>query len=134
MEHLFQRASNNGNGNADQIGQYVVRTVNDQRELTDSIELTIETGHPIPPHGRGKSTKRNRMDSPMVTILLEMKAGESMLVPEKLVREVRNSLTTIRQHYKRMKQPIPQFTTRVAPQDRKGQKRLHQRPFRVWRG
>ena len=76
MEHLFQRASNNGNGNADQIGQYVVRTVNDKRELTDSI----------------------------------------------------------RQHYKRMKQPIPQFTTRVAPQDRKGQKRLHQRPFRVWRG
>jgi len=138
MEHLFQRASNNGNGNADQIGQYVVRTVDDNRVTEDSIELTIETGIPIPPHGRGKSTKRNRMDSPMISILMDMKKGESMLVPEKLVREVRASITIIRNHYKSLKKPIPQFTTRTTPES-KGKKFNRRdmetsRPFRVWRG
>jgi len=138
MEHLFQSASRNGNGKTNNMADYVVRTVDDTNKVADSVELTIERGIPIPPHGRGQSAQTSQMDRPMVAILMDMKKGESMLVPEKLVREVRASITIIRNHYKSLKKPIPQFTTRTTPES-KGKKFNRRemetsRPFRVWRG
>jgi hypothetical protein len=138
MEHLFRQASRNGNNmrvskrlGTDFSADYVVRTLDGNDEVAETrVELTIDRDIPIPKHGRGQRQKTSQIDQPMVSILLDMQKGESMLVPEILVHEVRRAITIIRQHYKRKGKPIPQFTTRTKPES-KGE---ISRPFRVWRG
>lgn len=127
MEDLFRNASRNGNGST----EYVVRTMKDHLSLqdTEKVELLVEKGVPIPPHG--KHMGKTAMDDPMVQILMELKVGESIHIPSNLANTVRNAMQSIRQYHRRKKLPKVDFITRTDPMDKRPSK---SKSFRIWRG
>ncbi len=127
MEHLFRRASRNGNGSA----EYVVRAMGESGNLdnTDKVELIIEQDVPIPPHGRHKG--KSAMDHPMVVILMELDKGESIHIPARLANVVRNAMQAIAKYHRRKKLPKVKFITRSDPKDIG--KHGEGRAFRIWR-
>ena len=110
MERNWKNVRNNGNGGMPDDKEYKIRTPNPR----DEVMLTIEKDIPIP------KSRKNREISPYKLILLELEKGDSVVIPHKIARVVRNQLM-----YMRRTNPESKFVTRkLEPQSLS---------FRVWR-
>lgn len=110
---LWERANaNNGNGSDPKSPEIIIKNIHNN-ELT--VTLTIDKDIPIPPKGRGWSNA-----SPFTLVLMEMEKGDSILIPSKIARQMRNALI-----YMRRTHPKKSFKTRKTQQG--------DGSFRIWR-
>lgn len=130
MEHLFRNASSNGSGKSVNLSEYTIRTKHDTTGDSDTVELQIEHGVPIPPL-RGRHGDKVAMKNPMAIILLELEVGQSIHIPAKLAETTRNAMAAIRKHRKKQGLKPEKFVTRTDPAELSTPGRG--RAFRVWR-